>query len=120
MDIDLSSNNLRNVATVAQMTKCISDHVNEMFGDKLGDLRGNLELVEAVCNAIETIVLAQKIKKVSKLEIFKSIYMGLFPTTTPAEMAGLVNFIEFIVSHDVVKAKVATSRWGRIKKAFRK
>jgi hypothetical protein len=112
MNINLGSDSLRNVATQHQAITAITQHVNATFGAKLEDLRGSMDFIKAICIAIEDIANKHGAKGLDKLELFKSVYLELFPTTSAQEMAQLVGAVNWLCAngHVVPKKKSTVSK----------
>lgn len=110
MNIKLNSAGLLNVATQAQTIKAISEAIASEFGNKIDEVKGSIELILSICISIEHIIQQRKVKRANKLELFKSVYIAVFPGTTPAEMGQIVKIVDYLCMSGAVKPKGVVRR----------
>jgi len=70
----------------------------------------NIDLIIWVCQAIDHILVDSKLKNVDKYQLFKSIYMVIFPETTEKEQKTIEAIVHYLHSIKII-AKINKTPW---------
>ena len=97
------------------IVQLLVDKIKEI--PNFGDLHMNVDLIVWVCLAIDQILTDSKLKDVDKLELFKQVYILIFPDTTDKEYQTISNIITYL--HNISLITSVKTNWGRILKAMR-
>lgn len=95
-------NSLKNLNLENKLVKEIGEIIENDFGSMMS-VKGNIELINLVCNCIEDMVKYSGIVKVDKLELFWKIYTRIFGQPTTEEKVQVTSTVEYL--HDAGKIK---------------
>ena len=96
----------------------LSDEVKKI--PNYQNLSMNVDLVVYLCKCLDQILTDSNLKNIDKFNLFKQVYITLYPTTTEKEFETIKNVIEFL--HNIKKISSVKNNYQKgfrfVKKTF--
>lgn len=109
---------LKSHSDVHDIILLLSDEVKKI--QNFQSLHMNVDLVVYLCKCLDQILTDSNLKNIDKFNLFKQVYIALFPDTTDKEFETIKNIIEFL--HNIKKISSVKNNYQKgfryVKKTF--
>ena len=101
---------LKNHNDIHTIVSLIVDRVKQI--PSFSDLHLNIDLIVYICKIIDHILVESKLHNIDKFNLFKEIYLNIFPDTTEKELKTIKATIEYL--HNIKEIMAVKTNWAKI------